>query len=82
MLPKSCISWGDLFNKHPLRPAPALSVTARSVKREAGAALGVQRCKAAGRRQQHCVSELVRCFHKVKANTEIWVSEVEACFAE
>lgn len=28
------------------------------------------------------VCQSVRCFHKVKANTEIWVSEVKECFAE
>lgn len=31
MLPKSCISWGDLFNKHPLHPAPPSSVTVCTV---------------------------------------------------
>lgn len=49
--------------------------------RGAGVAWGVRTCKAAGRRQS-CVSKFVRCFHKVKANTEIWVSEVKVCFAE
>lgn len=50
--------------------------------RETGVALGVRTCKVASRRQGSCVSKFVRCFHKVKANTEIWVSEVEVCFAE
>lgn len=30
-VPKSCISWGDLFNKHPLHPSPPWPVTVHTV---------------------------------------------------
>lgn len=47
----------DLFNEHPVHPAVLHLSLYVQCWREAGVALGVWTCKAAGRRQQSCVSK-------------------------